>query len=155
MHWKIMDSSYLWISSSASDLMVPLWIQLFGITNVVKDILSEECVRQHRMVIGKLVMPMKPQKKTIVKFVPKPRVWKLKDEKLLDCSLRKWQLEITSKWLLMKETWLKGSKQVCGMTKGPHKETWWWNRDVENVVAKRNVCHKAWRKSKSVKINML
>ena len=51
----------------------------------------------------------------------------------------------------MKETWLKGSKQVCGMTKGPprHKETWWWNRDVEKVVAKRKVCHKAWRKSKS------
>ena len=38
------------------------------------------------------------------------------------------------------------------MTKGPprHKETWWWNRDVEKVVAtKRKVCHKAWRKSKS------
>ena len=50
----------------------------------------------------------------------------------------------------MKETWLKGSKQVCGMTKGPprHKETWWLNRDVEKVVATRNVCHKAWRKSK-------
>ena len=34
--------------------------------------------------------------------------------------------------LLMKETWLKGSKQVCGMTKGllRHKETGWWNRDV-------------------------
>ena len=55
--------------------------------------------------------------------------------KLLDCSLMKWQLEmievtkaddIQKKWLLMKETWLKGSKQVCGMTKGPprHKETW-------------------------------
>ena len=47
--------------------------------------------------------------------------------KLLDCSLMKWQLEmivtkaddIQKKWLLMKETWLKGSKQVCGMTKGP------------------------------------
>ena len=51
----------------------------------------------------------------------------------------------------MKEAWLKGSKLVCGMTKGPprHKETWWWNRDVEKVVAKRKVCHKAWRKSKS------
>ena len=37
------------------------------------------------------------------------------------------------------------------MTKGPpqHKETWWWNKDVENVVAKRKVCHKAWQKSKS------
>ena len=32
------------------------------------------------MVIGRLVLPMQPQKKKIVKFVPKPRVWKLKDE---------------------------------------------------------------------------
>ena len=31
------------------------------------------------------------------------------------------------------------------MTKDPsqHKETWWWNRDVEQVVAKRKVCHKS------------
>ena len=37
------------------------------------------------------------------------------------------------------------------MTKGPprHKETWWWNRDVEKGFAKRKVCHKAWQKSKS------
>ena len=50
----------------------------------------------------------------------------------------------------MKEIWLKGSKHVCGMTKCPprHKETWCWNRDVEKVVAKRKVCHKAWQKSK-------
>ena len=46
----------------------------------VKVISSEECVPRHRMVIGRLVLPMKPQKKKIVKFVPKPRVWKLKDE---------------------------------------------------------------------------
>ena len=32
------------------------------------------------MVIGRLVILMKPQKKTIVKLVPKPRVWKLRDE---------------------------------------------------------------------------
>ena len=49
------------------------------------------------------------------------------------------------------ENCLIGTKQVCGMTKCParHKETWWWNRDVEEVVAKRKLCHKAWRKSKS------
>ena len=118
----------------------------------VKVISSEECIPQHQMVIGRLVLPMKPQKKKIVKFVPKPRVWKLKDdETAIDCLLMKWQLEmmnkaddIQKKWLLMKEIWLKGSKQVCGMTKGPprHKETWWWNRDVEKVVAKRNLFHK-------------
>ena len=52
--------------------------------------------------------------------------------------------DIQNTWLLMKETFLKGSKQVCGMTKRPsrHNETWWWNRDVKKVVAKRKVCHK-------------
>ena len=95
-----------------------------------------------------------------VKFVPKPRGWKLKDEetdRLFTHEMAARNDEVTKaddiqkKWLLMKETWLKGSKQVCGMTKGPprHKETWWWNRDVEKVVAKRKVCHKAWQKSKS------
>ena len=40
----------------------------------VKVISSEECVLQHQMVIGGLVLTMKPQKKKIAKFVPKPRV---------------------------------------------------------------------------------
>ena len=87
-------------------------------------------------------------------------MWKLKDEetaRLFTHGMAARNKEVTKaddiqkKWLLMKETWLLGSKQVCGMTKGPprHKETWWWNRDMEKVVAKRKVCHKAWRKSKS------
>ena len=33
---------------------------------MIKVISSEECVTQHRMVIGRLVIPMKPQKKKIV-----------------------------------------------------------------------------------------
>ena len=32
------------------------------------------------MVIGRLVIPMKLHKKKMVMFVPKPGVWKLKDE---------------------------------------------------------------------------
>ena len=97
---------------------------------------------------------MKPQTKKIVKLVPKPRVWKLKDEeavRLFTCEMAAINDNVTKDddvqkmWLLMKETWLIGSKQVCGMMKGPprHKETWWWNRDVEEVVAKRKVYHKA------------
>ena len=92
---------------------------------LVKDvqvILSEECVPQHRMVIGRLVIPMKPQKKKIAKFVPKPRVWKLKDEetdRLFTHEMADRNDEVTEaddiqkKWLLMKETWIKASKQVC------------------------------------------
>ena len=126
----------------------------------VKVISSEEYVPQHRMVIGRLVIPMKREKNKIVKFVPKPRVWKLKDEETArlfthEMTARNDEVtkadDIQKKWLLMKETWLKACKQVRGMKKGPprHKETWWWNRDVEKVVANRKVCHKAWRKSKS------
>ena len=96
---------------------------------LVKDekvISSEEYVHQPRMVIGRLVLPMKPQKKKIVKFVPQPRVWKLKDEitaRLFTHEMAAINDEVTKaddiekKWLLMKETWLKGSKPVCEITK--------------------------------------
>ena len=107
--------------------------------NDVKVISSEECVPQHRMVIGRLVLPMKPQKKIIIKFVTNPRVWKLKHEETArlfthEMATRNDEVskadDIQMKWLLMKEAWLKGSKHVCRMTNGPprHKETWWWNR---------------------------
>ena len=78
----------------------------------VKVISSEDCVPQHRMVIGRLVIPMKPQKKKIVKFVPKPRVWKLKDEKTArlfthEMAARNDEVtkpdDIQKKWLVMKE----------------------------------------------------
>ena len=79
------------------------------------------------MVIGRFVIPMKPQKKKSVKFIPKPRVWNLKYEataRLFTHVMAARNDDVTKtddiqkKWLLMKETWLKGSKQVCGMTKG-------------------------------------
>ena len=131
------------------------------LVNDVKVISSDECVTQHRMVIGRLVIPKKPQKKKIVKFGPKPWVWKLKDEETVRLFTHEMASnddvtkadDVQKKWILMiiSEYWLNGSKQVCGMSKGTpqHKETWWWNRDVEEVVAKRKVYHKAWRKSKS------
>ena len=77
----------------------------------VKVISSEECVPQHRM---------------YRKFVPKPRVWKSKDEETArlfthEMAARNDEVtkadDIQKKWLLMKEIWLKGSQQVCGMTK--------------------------------------
>ena len=66
------------------------------------------------MVIGRLVLPMKTHKKKIVKFVPKPRVWKLKDEETARLFTHEMAArnvtkadDIQKKWLLMKET---GSK---------------------------------------------
>ena len=64
---------------------------------------------------------MKTQKK-IVNFVPKNRVWKLKNEETVRLFTREMAArnddatkgdDVQKKWLPMKETWLKGSKQVC------------------------------------------
>ena len=72
------------------------------------------------MVIDRLVIPMKPQKKKIVKFVLKPRVWKLKDEETArlfthEMAARNDDVskadDIQKKCLLMRETWLKVSKR--------------------------------------------
>ena len=74
------------------------------------------------MVIGRLVIPMEPLKKKIVKFVPKPRVWKLKDEETARLFTREMAArnndvtkadDVQKKWVLIKETWLKSFKQVC------------------------------------------
>ena len=63
-----------------------------------------------------------------MKIVPKPRVWKLKYEETARLFPRENAARnddvakadgIQKKWLLMKETWLKSTRQVCGMTKGP------------------------------------
>ena len=51
---------------------------------------SKECVPQYRIVIGRLVIPMKPQNKKIGNFVTKHRVWKMKDEdtaRLFTCNV--------------------------------------------------------------------
>ena len=63
-------------------------------------------------------------------------MWKLKDEETTRLFTHEMEArndevtkadDIQKKWLLMKDTWFKASKQLCGMTKGPprHKETWW------------------------------
>ena len=85
--------------------------------------------REHRLPPLARVMGVGRQhNKKIVKVVQKPRVWKLKDEETArlfthEIAARNDEVtkadDIQKKWILMKETWLKGSKQVCGMTKGP------------------------------------
>ena len=66
-----------------------------------------------------------------VYFLP----WRLKNEETVRLFIREMadrndyvtkSDDVQNKCLLVKETWLKGSKQVCGMTNGPprHKENW-------------------------------
>ena len=96
---------------------------------------------------------------------PKAKVWKLilKDEETVglfthEMAARNDDIakadDIEKKRLLIKETWLKGTKQVCGMTK-VHLDTRrlsggleMWKSWLPNKRPQTK-CHKAWRKSKS------
>ena len=43
------------------------------------------------------------------------------------------------------------AKEVCGTTKGGarHKETWWWNRDVEEAVSKKKEYYNKWQRERT------
>jgi hypothetical protein len=57
----------------------------------------------------------------------------------------------SDKWDKMKSVWVEAAEKVVGKTKGKarHKETWWWNEEVEKAVEVKRVRFKNWVKSKT------
>lgn len=49
----------------------------------------------------------------------------------------------------MKGVLLNATEEVCGRTKGPprHKETWWWNEEVDLAIDEKRKCFKKWQKT--------
>jgi hypothetical protein len=114
----------------------------------VSVIRKEPCIPQHRLMICKLVVKV-CVKKNKATFVSKCRIWRLKDtatekefskivharDKLRDRT----DMSVESVWNELKDCLLEGANEVCGRTKGPprHRESWWWNDDVANVVKEK------------------
>ena len=94
-------------------------------------------------------------------FVPRRKIWKLRDSAIRDefCANFKQNLEtvdnrktdIESKWSLLKGCLLDASDNVCGWTKGPvrRRETWWWNRKVDNAIKEKRRLWKEWKAGSS------
>ena len=110
----------------------------------IKVISSEECVPKHKLLV--MDMWFKATKSWRKKFVPRVRVWKLKEEKTCEeyrCIVEDkveeaiWKgLGENDHWQQMKCIMMDTAQDICGMTKGPcrHKETWWWNEEVAEAV---------------------
>ena len=91
------------------------------------------------------------------RYVPRRRVWKLKDPALradFENELhRKTGVDnsevatVEDLWLSLKEDLLASSDQTCGWTKGAarHRVTWWWNEGVEVAVKDKRKLWKAWK----------
>jgi len=98
------------------------------------------------------------------KFVPIVRVWKLKDEKTCEeyrCVVEdkvkeaKWKgLGVSDYWQQMKGVILETAQDICGMTKGPCKETWWWNEDVAEAFREKKIMYRKWEKENTKEARM-
>ena len=106
--------------------------------------------------IGDFKVSIPPQPKR--KFVPRIKVWKLKDpEKRAELSevfkakTQGRQLSqtctVNERWTSLKDNLLQATKEVCGVSANHpwRKQTWWWNKQVEEAVNEKRRCFKLWK----------
>ena len=122
-----------------------------------KIICGEECVPKHQLLVVDLLIKDKERKKA--RFVPKLKVWLLKDVKFREqfvAGMRENENvvkevgSVNDKWKAMKKQWRDTAEKVVGWTKGKprHEETWWWNETVQLAVEKKKKVFKEWFKDK-------
>jgi len=128
-----------------------------------KMICGEECVvaanvEQHQLLVVDLMLKYKERRK--VKFVPKLKVWLLKEAKYRerfaaevkdDVGLVREVASVNDKWGVMRDRWKSAAEKVVGWTKGKprHRETWWWNARVGEAVDRKKIAYKNWYEDKS------
>ena len=127
----------------------------------MKVIPGEECALQHKLLTCDLKLTFKTPTPKL--FVPKRRVWKLRDPVLhsdfcesvrrLLASYDPLPTDSDAIWDVLKTTLLKTTEEVCGWTKRKNfrKETWWWDDSISKVVGGKRRLWKAWKKGKASK----
>ena len=124
----------------------------------VKVIPGEEVASQHHIVVCD--MKMKSCKEVRQPFIPKRKVWKLKERVTeenfvaeIENVTQRVNVEgnVEDLWKSMKEDLLTATDITCGWTKGPprHRVTWWWNNDVDLVIKRKRQLWKEWKKGGS------
>ena len=114
---------------------------------------SEECITQHRLLVCDLVVLAKPVRP--IRIPPRRKTWKLKDtvvqkecEKALTMKCQQIPAEVENAWEYIKNGLLEAADDICGWTRGGcprHKETWWWNIEVDHAVKKKQKAWKQWK----------
>ncbi|MDJ0933710.1 MAG: endonuclease/exonuclease/phosphatase family protein [Breoghania sp.] len=117
-----------------------------------KVLVGESIASQHRIVVCRMRLVVKDRKSA--RLEPRIRWWRLKEK---DCQV-KFRNEVTqalggveegvngwtSTATVLKET----ARRVLGVTSGqrkPDKETWWWNKEVQEGIKEKRVAMKSWQ----------
>ena len=119
-----------------------------------KVIPGEEVVTQHRLLC--VVINLEGDKQMKKKLKPKIKLWKLtegrqqyRQEVVNNYKIEEENVEDT--WNKMKTTVIAAAEKVCGRTKGGkpiEKETWWWEKDVQDSIKEKKNAFKSWQKDR-------
>ena len=121
----------------------------------VKVIPGEECAPQHKLLVSDMSIAIPPIIRR--KFVPRCRIWKLRNadnkadfeqhflSKIGDQLIQ--EGSVNSVWSNLKSCLLHTADAVCGRTKNHrwHKETWWWNHEIDHLVKEKRKAWKVWK----------
>ena len=111
----------------------------------------------HRIAIASLRVEGMVKRKS--KFVPKLKVWRLKNETVKEEFINQLELKhddvdaavtVNGKWEKIKTSMLEATETSCGKTKGPRKkkESWWWSKEVEVAIKEKKESFSRWLTSK-------
>ena len=118
---------------------------------------GEEVALQHQfLVCDRIDVPPKSMRK----FTPHLKVWKLKDPQTSNHFQEVFNLHVSTSagvadeatediWNKIKTGLLKTTEEVCGTTR--RRETWWWNEHVEKAIAAKRTAFKAWKAAKGTR----
>ena len=122
----------------------------------VKVIPGKEAALQHQLLVCHMRFDVPPKPKG--KFIPRLKVWKLKDPQRRNHFQEVFNLHVSVSagvpdaatediWNNIKTGLLKTTEEVCGTTRPHHchRETWWWNDQVGEVNAAKLQAFKVWK----------
>ena len=119
----------------------------------VKVISSEECISQHRLLVGDVILLT--MVRSPIRLPPRMKTWKLREEHVRaafeECVKAKCEDmpgSVDGGWTHLKTALTEAAAETCGWTKGGcqrHKETWWWNDEVDNIIKEKRKAWKQWK----------
>ena len=122
----------------------------------VKVIPGEECVSQHKLVVMDMSIKRSTKKKA-KGMRGRLKTWRLRsatEREEFKCEVEKIVVHCESaqeRWNSLEHCLKNVAEKECGWSKGgkKHEETWWWNKQVAEVIKRKIEGYKKWRKDRS------
>ena len=147
-------------SSGQNETQVDYILVPMGEKNKIRNckvVETEECVKQHRLVV--VYWKLKPIKKVRTLKVERVKLWRLKDRQIQDqyavgihnqLTMQDREGDVESRWDIFKNALLQTAKTVCGISKGSNgrdRKPWMWSAAVKNAVTEKKDRFRKWKYS--------